>query len=77
MDEVTYKLLYMLNSLNFVNVGQSPLFILQHAPHVWAINKTLHVHTIFNHTETMANQVRIPRSDTMLSVFHGGVLQRG
>ena len=55
----------MLKPVNFINVGQTLLLQLQHAPHMWAINKALHVHIIFNQTGTVANQDRAPCSDTM------------
>ena len=41
-------------------------FLFQHAPHMWAINKALHVHTMFNQMGMVANQDRAPHSDTML-----------
>jgi len=56
MGGVTHKLMYKLNPLNFINIRQSSLAYSNTPPHVWATNKVLHVHTIFNQIGTVRNQ---------------------
>ena len=67
---VAHKLYIHTQALEFYQCGTIPLSYSNTPPHVWAINKALYVHTIFNRTGTVANQDRAPRSDTMLNFIY-------
>jgi len=64
MGGVTHKLYIHTQALEFCQCGTNPTFIFQLALHVWAINKALQVHTIFQ-MGMVVNQDRAPHSDTM------------
>ena len=64
---VTHKLYIHAQTFQFYQRETNFTFTFQHAPSLVAINKVLHVHTIFNQTGTVENQDRALCSDTILN----------
>ena len=69
IEEVTHKFYIHTQALEFYQCGTIPLSYSNTPPHVWAINKAQHVHTIFNQTGTVAIKIEHLGSDTMLNFY--------